>query len=267
MTSARPPTSPLASFFIVDKYVIPNLRNACQILKALAQGSEPHRVADLARSSGIPATSALRIVHTLELEGFIRKDRGELRLGPSLIYLGNAALKDTALIEEAQPILQELTAATDETAHIAVPCDQKALIVAVNDSPHPLRAASRPGALADLHCSSTGKIFLAHIYHDQLDRLLPKLNLSKRTKNTLTTATALQKEVAAIRRQGYSVDNEEIHPGVRCLAAPVTSAHGTVIAAIGITAAATRFTKADNSRIAEHVTAAATRLSRRLGHF
>ncbi|MFT3868362.1 MAG: IclR family transcriptional regulator [Nibricoccus sp.] len=251
----------------MDKYVIPNLRNACQLLKALAEGAEPRRVADLARRSGIPATSALRIVHTLEQEGFIRKDRGELRLGPSLIYLGNAALKDTALIQEAQPILQALTAATDETAHVAVPCDQRALIVAVNDSPHPLRAASRPGALTNLHCSSTGKVFLAYTFHDQLEALLPSLNLSKRTKNTITTVAALKKELALIRKQGFSVDNEEIHPGVRCLAAPVTGADGSVVAAIGITAAATRFTKADNNRIAEQVTAVASALARRLGHF
>lgn len=251
----------------MDKYVIPNLRNACQLLKALAHGSEPRRVADLARHIGIPATSALRIVYTLEQEGLVRKDRGELRLGPSLIYLGNAALKDTALIQEAHPILQSLTATTDETAHIAVPCDQKALIVAVNDSPHPLRAASRPGALTDLHCSSTGKIFLAHTFHEQLDRLLPSLNLSKRTKNTITTITALKKELTLVRKQGFSIDNEEIHPGVRCLAAPVTGSNGSVIAAIGITAATTRFTKADTLRMAGYVTAAATALSRRLGHF
>jgi IclR family acetate operon transcriptional repressor len=250
----------------VEKYVIPNLRNACRLLKALAHGADPRRVTDLARQLDIPATTALRIARTLEREGFLRRDHSELRLGPSLIYLGNAALKDTRIQQEAQPILQALTAATDETAHIAVPCDYRSLIIAVNDSPHPLRAASRPGTLTDLYCSSSGKTFLAYTFYDTLDELLPTLQLSRRTKNTFTTAASLLKEIAAIRKRGYSVDNEELHPGVRCLAAPVTGGNNSVIAAVGITASAARFTVEDDARIAKHVMAAAAELSQRLGH-
>ncbi|MFT3783272.1 MAG: IclR family transcriptional regulator [Nibricoccus sp.] len=250
----------------MDKYVIPNLRNACKLLKALADGSHNQRVSDLARSVHIPATTALRIVHTLEQEGLVRKDHGELRLGPALIHLGNRALKDTALTEAAQEVLKTLTATTDETAHVAVPCDERALIIAVNDSPHPLRAASRPGTLTDLHCSSTGKVFLAYTHYEQLTRLLPTLSLSRRTKNTLTTQAALRKEISAIRKCGYSVDNEEIHPGVRCVAAPVFNGNGDVIAAIGITAAAARFTPDRTAVIARHVLDSAAALSQRLGY-
>src|SRR4051812_26234209 len=57
----------------MEKYVIPNLRNACQLLKAIAQGDGHARIADLARDLEIPATSALRIVRTLEFEGFVRR--------------------------------------------------------------------------------------------------------------------------------------------------------------------------------------------------
>lgn len=249
----------------MEKYLIPNLRNACQLLKAIAQG-ENKRVADLARVLDIPATSALRIVRTLELEGFVRKDRGDLRLGPSLIYLGTAALGDIEIRREAMPVLQTLASATDETAHVAVPCDGRSLIVAVCDSPHPLRAASRPGAITDLHCSSTGKVFLAFLHYEELDEVISRRPLAKRTANTITSIGVLRKEIEAIRQRGYSIDNEEIHTGVRCLAAPVTGADGKVAAAIGITAAAARFSPKRNQAIAEHVLAAAADLSQRLGH-
>jgi DNA-binding IclR family transcriptional regulator len=249
----------------MEKYLIPNLRNACQLLKVLAQG-DSKRVSDLARVLDIPATSALRIVRTLELEGFLRKDHGELRLGPSLIYLGTAALGDTEIRHEAMPVLQTLARETDETAHIAVPCDGRSLIVAVCDSPHPLRAASRPGAITDLHCSSTGKVFLAFLHYDQLDEVIGRRPLAKRTDHTIVSAAALRKEIEATRKRGYSIDNEEIHPGVRCLAAPVTGADGSVVAAIGITAAAARFSPKRNEAISTHVLSAAAELSRRLGH-
>jgi len=250
----------------MEKYLIPNLRNACQLLKAIAQGEGQPRIADLSRALGIPATSTLRIVRTLEAEGFIRREQTALKLGPSLIYLGNAALGDTEIRLEAQPVLQSLARDTDETAHVAVPCDGRALIVAVCDSPHPLRAASRPGTITDLHCSSTGKIFLAFLHHDRLSEIAAARPWGRRTPNTVTTVAAMKKETAAIRSRGYSIDNEEIHPGVRCVAAPVTGADGKVVAAIGITASAARFSPKRNAAIAERVVAAAADLSRRLGH-
>ena len=250
----------------MEKYVIPNLRNACELLKAVAQGNGHARIADLARDLAIPATSALRIVRTLELEGFIRRDQNSLKLGPSLIYLGTAALGETEINREAQPVLQALARDTDETAHVAVPCDNRSLIVAVCDSPHPLRAASRPGAITDLHCSSTGKIFLSFLYHDKLAEIVKTRPLNRRTPNTITTLSGLRKEIAAIRERGYSLDDEEIHPGVRCVAAPVTGPGNTVVAAIGITASAARFSPKKNAAIASRVREAAAELSRRLGH-
>src|SRR5690606_28037452 len=110
-------------------------------------------------------------------------------------------------------------------------------IVAVQDSPHPLRAASRPGFLADLHCSSTGKTFLAFLHQDRLSELYKTAKLNKRTAHTLTTLNEIRRETELIRKRGYSLDDEEFNLGVRCLAAPVYSADGTVAAAIGITAA------------------------------
>lgn len=83
----------------MDKYVIPNLRNACRLLKTMARGTPQARVAALSRELGIPATSTFRIVHTLEQEGFLRKEGGELFLGPSLIHLGNEAQRQALCSE------------------------------------------------------------------------------------------------------------------------------------------------------------------------
>ena len=249
----------------MEKYVIPNLRNACQFLKTLAQSPTPLRVADVARILDIPATSALRIARTLELEGFLRKDRGEVQLGPMLVHLGHSALGEIEIRTEAMPVLQALATATDETSHVAVPCADRSLIVSVCDSPHPLRAASTPGFLAELHCSATGKVLLAFVYHDRLDEVIDAQPLTRHTPNTFTTKAALKKEVEATRKRGYSIDNEEYHLGVRCLAAPVTGAGGAVVAALGITAATARFSPTQTEKIAKHVLAAASTLSRRLG--
>ena len=198
---------------------------------------------DLAHQLGIPVTTTLRIMSTLTLEGLVRKEYNRYELGPVLIQLGNASLAGTEIGAAALPVLANLTARTHETSHLAIPCDDRSLIVAVQDSPHPLRAASRPGFLAALHCSSTGKIFLTHLHGSVLPGLAARQPLEKLTPRTLVTAAELRRECALTRQRGYSLDDEEFAPGVRCLAAPVFSSTGMVVAAIGITAATVRFTK------------------------
>jgi IclR family acetate operon transcriptional repressor len=249
----------------LERYVIPNLRNACAIMKLLGTSTEGFKAADIARSLQIPVTTTLRIMATLQLEGYVRKVEGRFELGPVLIHLGNASLAGTEIRTAALPVLQQLTHDTVETSHLAIPCDDRALIVAVQDSPHPLRAASRPGYLAELHCSSTGKIFLAFVHGHRLPEVLGRNALLRRTPHTLTTAAEVKREVELTRRRGYSLDNEEYHPGVRCLAAPVYSSDGSVVAAIGITAATVRFPKERVPEIASMVMNAANELGRSLG--
>jgi IclR family acetate operon transcriptional repressor len=248
-----------------ERYVIPNLRNACRILKLLGRQPDGLKAADLARALQIPVTSTLRIMATLHLEGLVRKDNGRFELGPVLIQLGNASLAGTEIRELALPVLERLTADTDETSHLAIPCDTRALIVAVQDSPHPLRAASRPGFLAELHCSSTGKIFLTYVYREQLAEIVAESRPQARTPHTLTTVAALKSEIEATRQRGFSLDNEEFHPGVRCLAAPVFASDGSVVAAVGITASTMRFTKARIPEMAARVQAAAREVSSLIG--
>ncbi len=264
MSSSRhlsPPADPA-----LERYVIPNLRNACRIMKLLAQFSEGCKAADIARNLDIPVTTTLRIMATLQVEGYVRKTEGRYELGPVLIHLGNASLAGTEIRSAALPVLLELTTRTDETSHLAVPCDDRALIVAVQDSPHPLRAASRPGFLAELHCSSTGKTFLAFLHRDRIEEIYGRFPPTRRTPHTQVTLAKIRRESEVTRKRGFSLDDEEFNLGVRCLAAPVFSSDHTVVAAIGITAATVRFTPDRIPEMAAAVTAAAGKLSRLIGY-
>ncbi len=76
----------------------------------------------------------------------------------------------------------------------------------------------------------------------------------------------MKKEVELTRKRGYSFDNEEGHEGVRCLAAPVRGSDGSVVAAVGLTAAVVRFPLDQMAEIARHVKSAARELSQSLGY-
>lgn len=270
MPPRRPPvplsTIPVSAASSQERYVIPNLRNACRILKLLGSQADGFKAADIARRLDIPVTTTLRIMTTLNLEGLVRKSGTQYELGPVLIQLGNASLAGTEIRAAALPVLEKLTEQIDETSHLAIPCDDRSLIVAVQDSPHPLRAASRPGFLAELHCSSTGKTFLAFLHHERLAEMYEHMRLTKRTAHTLTTLSEIRRESEATRKRGYSLDDEEFNLGVRCLAAPVYDSTGMCVGAIGITAATLRFPKDRIPEMAVSVKSAANELSRLLGY-
>jgi IclR family acetate operon transcriptional repressor len=249
----------------LERYVIPNLRNACRVLKLLRGHPGGLKAADLARMLGIPVTTTMRITATLQIEGLVQKTDGRYGLGPVLIHLGNAALAGTDIRKLALPLLQKLTLLTNETSHLAIPCNERSLIIAVQDSPHPLRAVSPAGFLTDLHSSSTGKVFLSYVFQGQLAQLHATEPPYRHTAHTLTRRADLEREVELTRRRGYSIDDEECHSGVRCVAAPIFSSDGSVVAAIGITAASVRLAEKRIPEVAAKVRAVAAEASQLLG--
>ena len=248
----------------MQPYLIPNLKNACRVLKHLAQEPQGETMRPLSETLEIPRTTLLRILTTLESEGLVGRKEKNYVLGNQLIHLGLRAMDNLELKEVARPILRELSEITRETSHLAVLSGQKTLIVDVYTSPNPVSATSQPGSLAAVHCSSTGKVFLAYLLRDQVEDHF-EFPLEARTGKTITTAAALKRDIEQTLKQGYGLDDEEYNPGVRCLAAPVRNAYGEVIAAIGITGGTASFTAKKVPSVAAHVIQSAENISRLLG--
>jgi DNA-binding IclR family transcriptional regulator len=249
----------------VDRYSVPSVRDACQVLKLLAQHPEGFGVTEIADRLEISRTTAIRIVRTLERETLLIRKDSSYCCGPGLIQLGLQSLSSVNVRNASLPILKELVQKTGETAHLAELCGDKSLLLEVSDSAQALRVAQRPGSLADLHCSATGKVFIAHCLRDPIPVFFSGKKLEKRTVNTLTGVRELQAEAERVREQGYGMDDEEYHIGVRCLAAPIRNAHGVVIAAIGITGATTRVTREKVPTVVRDVIAAAEQISTAIG--
>lgn len=245
----------------MDNYVVPNLSKAVQMLRVLAASEEGLSAAQIEARLDIPRTTAFRILKTLRHEGMVDKQGTSFRAGAGLFEIGLHALSRSHIRERAVPLLQELTAATGQTSHLAVPSGWHSLILEVCDSAGPVRVASRPGTLAELNCSATGKIFLSYIHRDRVADYLAAVSPAKRTSSTLCDEAAILAMTEQVRADRYATDEEEYHPGVRCLAAPVFDMKGDVIAAIGVTGPTVSFTAGDIPFVREQVCRAAQRLS------
>lgn len=249
----------------MNKYHIPNLDKACQVIELVANTSGGCPLKEIANQLDIPRTTALRIVQTLQSRNFLacNEDRA-FTLGTALVHLGVMALDSLDIRGFARPVLKRLSADTGESSHIAMLNGDKSLLVEVCDSPHPIRIASRPGTLVDLHCSSTGKVFLAFCVPEPAT-LCKTLLLTGHTENTSTTVEEVLADIEQTRKQGYAMDEEEYMPGARCIAAPIMNAFGKTIAAIGITASTSTFTKTKIPAMSTRLREAAAEISNSMG--
>jgi IclR family acetate operon transcriptional repressor len=247
-------------------YVIPNLLNAGRVLKLLA--SEPGLTAlQLSRALCVPRTTVMRIANSLVKEGLLEGDeRRVYTLGPALIYLGMRAMDGVDLAGLAKPLLKRLAAQTGETAHLAMLSDDKSLLMEVCQSPLPIRAGAPAGTLADLHCSATGKVFLAWNFRDRLEAFFDRVKPPRRTARTIVTPERMAKETALILKRGYAVDEEEFYDGIRCAAVPVFNSRGHVFIALGITGVTQRLTRGRVPECVAQLREAAATLSDALGY-
>lgn len=249
----------------MQKYIIPNLKNACRVLKYLGESETGETIGTITSDLEVPRTTVLRILTTLVSEEFVSLKEKKYSLGGSMIQLGITAMNSLDLQSLARPILEELSIDAQETSHLAVPTGYNTLIQDVVDSPNPVRASSRPGAIAPLHCSSTGKLFLAYKFAEKVDEIYATTPISVLTDKTASTVDQIKSNIKKTLETGCGLDDEEYAIGVRCIAAPIYNAQGDVVAAIGITASTSTFTKKRISTMSKKVKLAASKVSVLLG--
>ncbi|KMT63887.1 IclR family transcriptional regulator [Catenovulum maritimum] len=244
----------------MNDYLIPNLKNACKILVMLSENDQGLTASEIETQLDMPHTTVFRILKTLIHEQMASKQGRFYFAGNSLLHIGLQMVSTNKLRDKAVPVLHELAKATGFSAHLAVPSGYNSLIIEVCDSPTPTKIASRQGTLAPLHCSSTGKIFLAHMYDKKIQDIYDEIGFVKRTDKTLLTVEAVKEEIKKVVAIGYAMDEREYANEVRCLAAPIYDYRGNPIAAIGITAHITEFTPDLIESVARQVKEAGTKL-------
>lgn len=249
----------------MNKYHIPNLGKACDVLDLIANTQGGCLLKNIATELSIPRTTALRITETLLDSNYLaRNEEGAFTLGTSLVQLGVKALDNLDIRGFARPVLQALSIDTGESSHLAMLNGDRSMLVEVADSPHPVRIAARPGTLVELYCSSTGKVFLAFSIPEPSE-FCKDIEFKPHTKNTDSCVEDVLASIEQTRKIGYAMDEEEFVLGVRCMAAPVKNAFGKTIAAVGITASTSTFTKSKIRTMAEKLQEAAAEISARMG--
>jgi len=215
----------------------------------------------------LPKSSAHTLLTTLKSLGALYQQvDGGYVLGLRLFELGSVAASQRNVTELAIPFLQELAREVQLTCHLGVLEGNEAVYLAKLECEQPIRISSWVGKRLSLHSSSLGKSLLAWLPEHEVDEILSPLEWKKKLPNTLADPIAFKEHLAAVRVNGWAIDDEEDVRNLRCISAPIRDMSGNVIAAISM--AGTTF-QIDDSRISplsKRVRQAAQDISRALGH-
>lgn len=247
---------------------VQSLDRALQLLELLGAAREPMGLADLAELVQVDRSTAHRLLGTLGQRGYVNQDARTRRysLGLKIVELGRHALEGLSLRAVARNYLRELARESGESANLIVRAGRQAVCVELEPSPSILSVTNEIGAVFAPHATAAGKVLLAHV--GEADRLA-WLGAAVRpafTPRTLTDLAALTSHLQQVTRQGFAVDDEESHLGVRCVAAPIYDHRGAVVAALSLSGPAMRVTLERLPALTALVVKAARTISAALGY-
>ena len=206
------------------------------MLDALAAAEAAAGTNEIARRTGINASTVSRLLATLADRGFVEHvaENGRYRLGLRLLQLGNAVRLD--LREIARPHLHALVEETGETATLSAPGERDAVTVDFVQSAASVQSVARLGRPSVGHATATGKVLLAFG-----GAALPPRPLRSYTERTVTDREALAAEVERVRERGWAQASGERERDLNAIAAPVRGSRGELAAILGLQGPASRF--------------------------
>jgi IclR family transcriptional regulator, acetate operon repressor len=228
-----------------------------ELLVRVLESDEPVALTDLATASGIPKSTASRLLSALERQGLVEQEgeRGRLRPGPAILRVAERNLLARSLIDLAGPSLDSLAEHTGETINLAVPTRLGVEHIAQVDSRHFLGTGQWLGRQVDFQPSANGKVFLAF-----------GRATTAAAVDDASVARAHRAELETVRREEFAVAVDELEEGLAAIAAPVRGIHGQVVAALSISGPTMRMTPERIAELKPILIEEARSLSRRLGN-
>lgn len=252
-----------------ENYTIQSVSHALDILESFTKNEDELGVTGLSKRLGLHKNNVFRLLATLEHRGYIEQNHltENYRLGPKTLQLGSIFIEQRECRRQARPILEALMASSGETAVVAVLRGNKVIYMDSVETDRTVRAVSRIGAMLPAYCTAVGKIQLAQLAAEDVERMYPESELLAVTPKTITSRAALAAELKKALERGYALENEETELEVRSMAAPIRDFSKKVIAAVGIVAPASRLTdeRIEKNKISAMLIDAGNAISAKMG--
>jgi len=209
-------------------YKAPAVHKAFQLLRVLSQSGQSLGIVELAQRLGYSKSTTHGLVHALLREGVLSQGAGgrKLFLGPTIPELLFANWRPEKVRQLAQPALDTIRDAVNETVILGVRIRNRVLILATAEAAESLKLSVPVGSTIPLLAGAVGKVFLAGEPPPNAAALIAGQGLPRFTAATITDAPTYRLELDRVRVQGYAVDREEYLPGIRAVAVALRNRRG-----------------------------------------
>lgn len=240
------------------------LRKVSEILNCFSIEAPEPTLQQIARQTGLPASTCQRLVQNMVREGFLDRDGDRYRIGLRLVQWSTPGTFGLDVVRLVRPILHELRDLTGESACLYMRDGAFRTVVAVAETRHVVMRPFLVGQVMPIHAGAPGKIFLA--FDPDARAALVDTELTEFTPNTPQSWEQLDRQSALARSQGYFAAFGERNPDVGSISAPVFDHSGRLAAVLGLGFPTQRVGPDDVGRLGPLVAEAARSASKALGY-
>jgi DNA-binding IclR family transcriptional regulator len=222
----------------VNLEVVPAVQRALDIFEYLGNQNKPMTLKEISIYLQIPSVSTFRIVKYLCSRGYLKEDsnvQGRYSLGFQLLHLAHLMSKCFDLSNIGIESMRKLAEESGQTAQLAVLQENGVMYINQILPQKPVNIIAALRTVLSVNISASGKVLVAYLEAKEQEEFLKKIELERRTPNSIFEKEQFYKELQAVREKGFGFDNEEYARGIGCLAAPIFDYTGKNVAAVGIT--------------------------------
>jgi len=206
---------------ILEIFVSNSVKKAFEIIKFISDNQGRLSLSELGRQLNMNKTTMFRYLETLEALNVLERRDSNWYLGIELFSLGHKVDANSRIVEKIHPQLVEISKRLNETINFVGMYNNSALYLDKVESNRTLQMRSQLGDHLPLHCTSLGKAILSCLPLEEADNILKVIDLRPYTSKTVTSIDELKQQIDFVKLNGYSLEKEELEPGLSCIAVPL----------------------------------------------
>ncbi len=240
------------------------LHKAFDLLELFQESETPRSLDQVVSASGIPRSTAHRLLADLTSRGYLQKDAaGHYSLGLKLLVLGATVRQRHTLRDVAHPFMVDLRNRFGETVNLGSLQGDSIIYLETVESYHPIRVTGSLGVVDPVHATAVGKAILAWTPPPRRPAMNNRVRL---TASTICDPDEFTVELERVKKRGFAIDDEESMEGGRCVGVPILHA-GNPVAALSISGPASRITRERIAEIADVLKKTSAQISEQIRFF
>ena len=220
--------------FAGDPNFMTSIARGLEVMRAFSGHRRKQTISQISLRTGLSRAAVRRCLYTLVKLGYAAQENDGYVLRPKVLTLGYAYLSSTSLAAAAQPLLDDLRDTLQEACSVGVLDGNEVVYIARAETQRVMSVVLRVGSRIPAYCTSLGRVLLTGLPAPALDDYVARTPLKALTPHTVTSRKRLTELLAAVRKDGYSINDQELEPGLRSISVPIRDHAGRTVAALNV---------------------------------